>query len=341
MAYKKNIICLANSRKPGGCCIAGKELVNGEYGQWIRPVSDRGAGEISEEEQKFSDGACPQLLDIISIILREPQLHKHKHQTENHLIDSSVLWKRIGEETWDKLEKIKDEPSGLWINHPRYEKNDRIPITEAEGLKNSLFLIYVQSMEVLVVNGSKARAKFTYNEDTYNLRITDPKAESYFFKREGLNENLISQRTLVERRIEARNDWEELKEAKKILMLDLKERIQEIKKQADLKYAQYKSGKYPNGYELKVEAVKLYEKAKKLEKEPDRLDKEIIIAKEKWDKLKEADSTTDPKAESYFFKRADRKYLLNNVYLCVSLSEPFNDYCYKLVAGVIGKDLPY
>ena len=219
MAYIKTIICLANSRKGGEYCIAGKELVNGEYGHWIRPVSSRKIGEISKEEQRFSNGGCPQLLDIIFIPLQKPQ--PHKHQTENHLIDSSVLWKKIDEETWDKLEKIKDKPSKLWINNPSYEKNDRIPIKETEGLKNSLFLIYVQSMEVLVVNGSKARAKFTYNEDTYNLRITDPKAESYFFKRAG------------------------------------------------------------------------------------------------------------------------KKYLLNNVYLCVSLGEPFEGYCYKLIAGIIGKDMPY
>ena len=187
-------------------------------------------------------------------------------------------------------------------------------------------------------NGKKqARALFTYNECGYNLAITDPKAESYFFKREDLNENPISQQTLVERRIEARDEWEELKEEKFFLM----KRIQGITKQAGLKYAQYKSSEYSNSYKLKDEAVKLYEEVERLAKQPDELDKKIITAKEKWDKLKKTGSKTEPKAESYFLKKVNRKYPLHNLYLCISLSEPFNDYCYKLTAGVIGKDLPY
>ena len=68
MSYEKKIICLANSRKMSGRCIAGKEVLNGHYSQWIRPVSHRDTGEISEEEQRFEDGDSPQVLDIISII---------------------------------------------------------------------------------------------------------------------------------------------------------------------------------------------------------------------------------------------------------------------------------
>ena len=35
----KRIVCLANSRMPGGNCVAGKEvLVGGKIGGWIRPV---------------------------------------------------------------------------------------------------------------------------------------------------------------------------------------------------------------------------------------------------------------------------------------------------------------
>ena len=36
----KRIVCLANSRKRGGRCVAGKELLaDGRAGGWIRPVS--------------------------------------------------------------------------------------------------------------------------------------------------------------------------------------------------------------------------------------------------------------------------------------------------------------
>ena len=98
MGYEKKIICLANSKKMSGRCIVGKEMVNGRYGQWIRPVSDRKEGEISEEEQMFADGSYPQILDIISIKLLQPLVHKY--QTENHLIDNKVHWRKKGVEIW-------------------------------------------------------------------------------------------------------------------------------------------------------------------------------------------------------------------------------------------------
>ena len=43
----KRIVCLANSRKLGGRCIAGKELLaDGVSGSWIRPVSHREFEEV-------------------------------------------------------------------------------------------------------------------------------------------------------------------------------------------------------------------------------------------------------------------------------------------------------
>jgi hypothetical protein len=36
----KRILCLANSRKLSGRCVAGTEIVKGRPGTWLRPVSD-------------------------------------------------------------------------------------------------------------------------------------------------------------------------------------------------------------------------------------------------------------------------------------------------------------
>lgn len=35
----RRVVCLANSRRTGGRCIAGKELINGQFARWVRPVS--------------------------------------------------------------------------------------------------------------------------------------------------------------------------------------------------------------------------------------------------------------------------------------------------------------
>ena len=64
----KRIVCLANSRKMSGRCIAGKELLeDGRVGGWIRPVSDREDEEVSEFERQYDDGAEPRILDVIDV----------------------------------------------------------------------------------------------------------------------------------------------------------------------------------------------------------------------------------------------------------------------------------
>lgn len=49
----KRLVCLANSRKSGGRCIAGRELLAGNVGEWIRPVSGREHEEVSARERKY------------------------------------------------------------------------------------------------------------------------------------------------------------------------------------------------------------------------------------------------------------------------------------------------
>jgi hypothetical protein len=65
----KRILCLGNSRKTMGTCIAGKELTESGPGPWIRPISHRPKQEISLYERQFEDGTEPKLLDIIHVPL--------------------------------------------------------------------------------------------------------------------------------------------------------------------------------------------------------------------------------------------------------------------------------
>jgi hypothetical protein len=85
MGYTKTIVCLANSRKHSGRCVAGIEINDGTLGDWIRPVSDRVSEEVSLEERRYEDGKDTQLLDIVTIEMKRP--HPHDCQTENHVID--------------------------------------------------------------------------------------------------------------------------------------------------------------------------------------------------------------------------------------------------------------
>lgn len=59
MNFVKRIVCLANSRKQSGRCIAGKEVLENGYGHWIRPVSARPSAEVSEEERRYDISIHP------------------------------------------------------------------------------------------------------------------------------------------------------------------------------------------------------------------------------------------------------------------------------------------
>ncbi len=94
MASTKRIVCLANSRKLQGRCIAGLELLQGKVLGWIRPVSDRENEEVSEYERQYEDGSDPRVLDVIDIPVRE---HKPRaYQQENWLIEPEYYWVKAG-----------------------------------------------------------------------------------------------------------------------------------------------------------------------------------------------------------------------------------------------------
>ena len=55
------VLCLANSKKLGGRCIAGIDV---DSGRWIRPVHRRQGGEFYPYELLYEDGSSIDLLDV-------------------------------------------------------------------------------------------------------------------------------------------------------------------------------------------------------------------------------------------------------------------------------------
>lgn len=186
--YSKRIVCFANSRKPGGRCIAGREYAAGAVGGWVRPVSARTSAEISLDERRYENGQQPQVLDIITI----PMLaHVPRgHQTENHLIDARYYWERTGVLDWDEVPQFVDAPPSLWSNGDSTYNglNDRVDQNVAVTLPNSLFLVEPHHLRIQVqMEGGvfapskrRVRAEFRYNGDNYNFIVTDPVAEQAF-----------------------------------------------------------------------------------------------------------------------------------------------------------------
>jgi hypothetical protein len=167
-------VCLANSYKEGGRCIAGivldrysNPIIENGLPKWIRPVSDIGHGEIPKEWVSNIN-----ILDIVEI---EPSAYVGEgYQSENAtFLEDSILVTGIFDHT--KL-------AGLWENRPYLfgTPGKAINIKYINRLDHSLTLVRTVDFEVLENPSDdnpakkKIRLSFTYNNNEYNLPVTDP-----------------------------------------------------------------------------------------------------------------------------------------------------------------------
>ena len=182
MAVVKRVVCLANSRRCGGRCIAGKEeLEDGSFVGWIRPVSIDSDGALSEFERCYEDRNEPQVMDIVDIplIYHRPD----RHQQEDWLLNSKECLVKVGRVEWGELERLVDPTEPLWTNGYSSTRglNDRIPHSVAEALPSSLRLIRVKSLTIRVSTeevrrrlNQQVRGWFRHNGTDHGLRVTDP-----------------------------------------------------------------------------------------------------------------------------------------------------------------------
>lgn len=184
----KRIVCLANSRKLSGRCIAGRELAEGVPQGWIRPVGSREHEEVSEREREYQDGEDPQILDVIDVPLLEPR--PRTFQRENWLLDPDHYWSRVERLRPRDLVQFTDEEGPLWLNvgSTVAGRNDRIPLEQANQLASSLKLVAVAAVKVAVFSPGAAfgnpkrrvQARFEFAGAHYALWVTDPVYERRF-----------------------------------------------------------------------------------------------------------------------------------------------------------------
>ncbi len=163
------IICLANSYKHNGRCIAGID----DAGKWVRPVSSSQKRAI-DKDTRIIDGNEPQILDVLEI-----PLHAHGPgdgcQPENKLLKAGQ-WKKIGRVKPEDLLKYREADSVILHNN-----RDHVPASCFRIIPNyawkSLQLIHNENVvfEQDENNKAKWRANFTNSKETdLSLRITDP-----------------------------------------------------------------------------------------------------------------------------------------------------------------------
>lgn len=188
----KAMIVLANSRKhsleQNGRCVAGIELRDGNVAGWVRPVSSRPHGEVSEYERQYRDGADPVLLDVVGVPLigHTP----NSFQTENWLLDPQYYWVRKGRLNVSDLAQLVN-PDHLWLTvapDTRFGLNDRVDLKDAAALSDSLRFIHVEDLHYRVFAPSadygnhkrRVLALFTHAGVEYRLYVTDPVVEGEY-----------------------------------------------------------------------------------------------------------------------------------------------------------------
>ena len=196
MASIKRIVCLANARKLSGRCVAGREWsAERGAGEWIRPVSARDGGEVSEYERQYEDGSDPRPLDVIDVPLIEPR--PEDWQTENWLLDPESYWRKEGKYSWFDLPDIVDPVKPLWIDgFSTYNgRNDKVPLESTASVSSSLRLIHVERLALAVFSPGEAfgnrkrrvQGRFSHAGRDYALWVTDPDYErAYLSKLNGV-----------------------------------------------------------------------------------------------------------------------------------------------------------
>jgi len=188
MTQTKRLICLANSRKLSGRCIAGIEFVANSPSGWVRPVSSREHEEVSEDERQYENGSDPRVLDLIDVPLlrRIPKAY----QQENWLLDPEKYWVKVGQIQLADLTAMAEKTGPLWINgHSTYHgQNDSIPEQQAQTFRSSLQLIEVDDLALRVFAPGSAfgdlkrrvQGRFTFSSVQYALWVTDPAIERQY-----------------------------------------------------------------------------------------------------------------------------------------------------------------
>ena len=158
MPRTKRIVCLANSRKLSGRCIAGKAWSDNGPGEWIRPVSDRENEEVSEYERQYEDGGDPRVLDIIELRLLSPK--PKDHQRENWLLDPKFTWVKTGILPRTRLDRLLDPVAPLWSDEhgASQGRDDRVSLETAKSPDSSLRLIHVDRLRLSVFKPDEAEA---------------------------------------------------------------------------------------------------------------------------------------------------------------------------------------
>ena len=190
MPHNAELVILANSIKFGKHCVAGK-LVNTP--QWIRLVSDIQGSELDDSyvivSNQYGNYPVKTLQKVhVNILSRVPLIN----QPENCLVDINTRWRQNYKISFSQLNPYLDMPDSLW------DIGDRVSYTAIQNrniaIQNSLFLVKVQNLRLFTTEFQgrvRPRAEFMYNNNLYNLSVTDPNFTNLLNKEQNYLEAIL------------------------------------------------------------------------------------------------------------------------------------------------------
>lgn len=180
------LICLANSKKHGGRCIAGID----EAGNWVRPVSPSQKRAINKNT-RILDGFEPQIMDILEV-----PLHAHGPsdgcQRENRLLKEGA-WEIVGQIQANDLLKYCENDSVVLHNHLDYVRAVCFRAIPSQKWKS---LQLIRNRNVVLERDEKDkdiwRASFVDGKGhNLNLVVTDPLACGRLERGDQISNNCI------------------------------------------------------------------------------------------------------------------------------------------------------
>ena len=166
------ILCLANSRKRSGRCIAG---IRTDGQGWIRPVGWTEDGGLTPNNYWLDNHSEPQVLDVIRLNCARPR--PKPHHPEDWILGPSA-WRLASRpaspEQLDSLRSFLVPGPALFG-----DANSRVPAAQFKSrpVASSLALVAPENLRWLVEeNADKRRvsAQFSLCGAFYSLRLTDP-----------------------------------------------------------------------------------------------------------------------------------------------------------------------
>jgi hypothetical protein len=167
------LICLANSRKHSGRCVAG---IRRDGQGWIRPVAKSDDGTLFQEHFLLKGGTEPRLFDVIKIGLDAARPGPHHPEDWTLTRSQWVLIRRPAEE-----KDIKSLESNL-VRGAELLRNDLDRISTDDVAKrpltSSLALVEPTTLSWQITRSFRGnrqtRARFRVGKAFYDLSVSDP-----------------------------------------------------------------------------------------------------------------------------------------------------------------------